>query len=89
MWEHASFNDKVSFVVGGFVLVMAAIIGIGYLTGNVDGPAPARVVEEIDYEQQYRDCMASIEGYLDDGGDRWERAAEACSMIGSSEGRLP
>ena len=29
-------------------------------------------------------CMKSIEGYLDDGGNRWENAAEACAMIGST-----
>jgi hypothetical protein len=30
--------------------------------------------------------MDSIEGYKDDGGNRWDDAAEACAMIGSSEG---
>jgi hypothetical protein len=34
----------------------------------------------------YRNCMDSIEGYRDDGGSRWDDAADACAMIGSSEG---
>jgi len=84
MWEQASFGDKVSFILGGALLVFFIILGIEYLKGNVDGPAPAPVEEVVDYDQLYKNCMASIEGYLDDGGNRWENAAEACAMIGST-----
>ena len=86
MWEHASFGDKVSFVFGGFFIIAMVLVGIGYLTGNVEGPAPAPVEQTIDYDQLYRNCMDSIEGYRDDGGSRWDDAAETCAMIGSSEG---
>jgi predicted deacylase len=54
--------------------------------GMIDGPAPAPVEQTIDYDQLYRNCMDSIEGYRDDGGSRWDDAADACAMIGSSEG---
>ncbi len=86
MWEQASFSDKISFVLGGLMLIFMLILGIQYLSGNIDGPAPAPVEEKVDYDQLYRNCMESIEGYIDDGGNRWDNAAEACAMIGSSEG---
>jgi hypothetical protein len=86
MWEQASFSDKISFVFGGFFIVAMILLGVGYLTGNVDGPAPAPVEEVVDYDQMYQNCMKSIEGYIDDGGSRWDDAAENCAMIGSFQG---
>ena len=85
MWEQASFGDKVSFVLGGIGIIFFAILGINYLSGNIDGPAPAPKEKVIDYDQMYQNCMQSIEGYKDDGGSRWEDAADACAMVGSSE----
>ena len=69
------------FVVLLFILLA---VGIGYLKGDVQGPAPAPVEEVVNYDELYRNCMKSIEGYRDDGGNRWDDAAEACAMIGSS-----
>ena len=66
------------------LLFILIAVGIGYLKGDVPGPAPAPVEEVIDYDQLYKNCMASIEGYIDDGGDRWENAADSCAMIGSN-----
>jgi hypothetical protein len=71
------------FAVLIFILLA---VGIGYLKGDVSGPAPAPIESPVDYDQLYRNCMDSIEGYKDDGGNRWDDAAEACAMIGSSEG---
>ena len=84
MWEQASFGDKVSFVFGGFFIVAMIFLGIGYLTGDIEGPAPAPIEEVIDEQAMYQNCMKSIEGYLDDGGTRWEDASETCAMIGST-----
>ena len=85
MWEQASFGDKVSFFFGGLFIIAMLLLGIGYLTGNVEGPAPAPVEQVVDYEQLYRNCMNSIESYRNDGGNRWDDAADACAMIGSSQ----
>ena len=79
---------KIGFVLQlsmfAVLLFILLAVGIGYLKGDVPGPAPAPVEEVIDYDQLYKNCMKSIEGYLDDGGNRWENAAEACAMIGST-----
>jgi hypothetical protein len=44
----------------------------------------APIEEVIDEQAMYQNCMKSIEGYLDDGGTRWEDASETCAMIGST-----
>jgi hypothetical protein len=80
------FGLMVQLSIFAVLLFLLAAVGIGYLNGDVSGPAPAPVEEVIDYDQLYRNCMDSIEGYRDDGGSRWDDAADACAMIGSSEG---
>jgi hypothetical protein len=68
------------FAVLAFILLA---VGIGYLNGDVSGPAPAPVEKVVDYEQLYQNCLASIEGYKDDGGTRWDDAQQNCAMIGA------
>jgi len=80
------FGLMVQLSIFAVLLFVLAAVGIGYLNGDVSGPAPAPVEQTIDYDQLYRNCMDSIEGYRDDGGSRWDDAADACAMIGSSEG---
>ena len=78
------FGLIVQLSIFAVLLFILAAVGIGYLNGDVSGPAPAPVEEVIDYDQLYENCMNSIEGYKDDGGNRWEDAADACAMIGST-----